>query len=272
MDWNLYDKVNYDNGPITTSGDEYDQGLFWVDFQNWFKIPTTFVRNINFKYLAPISSTYNENRRTKAELNTFNVMKTHWGIEIRWQIIWTDRANLIENISHFKYKVRNNMRIIIKDWGIERVAKVFVENIEFDENHYNITFMNFIVTLTFRDYLAINENEQLQYSWVTDATKNISFENIWLETDFICVLTCTAWTSLNFTFTLNWVDLTFSWISSWDIVTIDTWEIDVLKNWNSIVFWGILCKLEEWVNNISIVRTWASGTYNLNLFYKKTIS
>lgn len=273
-DINLYDKVNYDNWPISTSWSEYASSDFGIDFQNGFKIPTNFVKNVMFSYLKPISSKYSASRKTKSEINIYNTQKTQWGIEIRGRITGTDRANLIENIEYFKIKVRNRMNIVIKDAGVEKIAKCFVEDIDWDENHYNHTFMNFVVTLSFRDYLSHNESTNLQYLWITDTVKTMNFYNNGLETDFVGVIEVNAGTGLTFTLNVNGVDLIIPGINSWDTITIQTeWPNnapDVNVNGSSIVFWGIVTKLEEGDNTLIMTRLGA-WDYDFNIFYKKTI-
>lgn len=270
-DVNLYDNLNYDNWPTTTSQNEYDLWDFWVNFQNGFKIPTTFVKNLMFKYLTPISTTYKTTRKTKAEINAYNLQKTSWGITLTWTIIWSNRAELMENIEHFKIKCRNRQNIVIKDWWVERVYKCITENISFDENHYNKTFMKFEVSLSFRDYWAYNENTNLQYLWKSWAVETMWFYNNWLETDFIWVIEINSWTNIDLILNINWVDLEIDWVSSWDTIHIDTEEVSVKINWSEIVFWWILNKLEEWENVLTITRNW-SCNYDFNIFYKKTIS
>ncbi len=270
-DANLYDKLNYDNWPITTSQSEYDLWDFWVNFQNGFKIPTTFVQDVMFEYLSPLSSTYNESRKSKAEINAYNIQKTYWWITVRWKITWTSRANLIENIEHFKIKCRNRQDIIIKDWWVERIAKCVVDEISFDENHYNITFMRFEVTFSFRDYIAYNENTHLEYlsnSWVT---KSINFYNNWLETDLVWVFDVNSGTNIDLTLNVNWVDLDLVDLNAWDTITINTEEVSVKVNWTEIVFWWILTKLEEWDNTLIVTMSWV-WNYDFHIYYKKTIS
>lgn len=270
-DANLYDKINYDNGPITTSASEYDSWDFWVNFQNGFKIPTSFVRNIMFEYLSPIASTYSESRKSKSEINAYNIQKTYWWIVIRGEVTGTSRSDLIENIEHFKMKCRNRMDIVVKDWGVERIAKCVVDDISFDENHYNVTYMRFEVTLSFRDYIAYNQSTHLEYlsnSWVT---KVISFYNNWLETDLIWIINVNSGSNIDLTLNVNGVNLDLENLDSWDTVTVDTENVSVKVNWTEIVFWWILTKLEEWTNTLIMTMSW-SWNYDFHIYYKKTIS
>ena len=272
LDTNLYDDLLYDENTINIDNTIYNSSDYWVDFWNGFKIPNNFVSNCMFKYLKPLDSDYLENRKTAIETNVYSIKKTSWWIEISWRIDWTNRSDLLENIEYFKKKIRNKNTIILKDGWNERIAKIFIDDIDFDENHYNLSFMRFVITASFRDYFSYNKTNKLEYKSITENPKTFEFDNSGLETHYIVILKYDTASNLDVTFSLNWVDLGIDWINSGDTIIIDTENTMVEKNGIEIVFWGILSKMIAWTNNIIISDNWWSREYNATLFYKKTLS
>lgn len=272
LDTQIYDNPLYDENSQNISDTIYVDSDFWVDFWNGFKIPNSFVNSCMIKYLRPLQNEYEENRRTRVETNVYNFKKTNWEIEISWRINWTTRANLIENVEYFKKKIRDKNRIILKDWWVEKIAKVFIDDINFDENHYNQTFIRFTIMMTFRDYMAYNVSSRLDYNWNTGVITSMEFDNSWLETHYIWILKYNNASNLDIQFKVNWVALLVNSVNSGDEIIIDTDNVSVKKNWNELVFWGILSKMKAWTNEIIIIDDWGSRNFDFSLFYNKTLS
>lgn len=266
----LYNASLYNN-VATSINEKYNNTKNGVDFWNNFKIPNSFSNICMIWYLDPLNASYSTNRLTQVEQRFTNIQKTQGGIEIKGRIFGKSRKDLVKNIEYFKKQVEGEREIIFKDDGVERGAKVY-NKIQFSENHFNITFIDFSITATFLDYIYHSKSISLNNKNLTQQEEIIDFYNRGEETHFIGVLEyfqITANSTVNIE--VNGIPLQITAVNSGDTIIIDTYEQDIKINWLSFVFWGIISKLKLENNIIKVSDTGSTRNFNFKIVYKKTI-
>ena len=251
----------------------YFNSDFWVDFWEGFSVPNYYIKNCMFKYLTPLSTSYDVNRIDYSHSSEYNLLKTQWSVEISGRIIWKNRADLVLNFEKFKRQVRDKKEVIIKDDWLERIFRGVIETIEPDENHYNHTWMRYKIILSYRHYRRENTTQKVFFDNNTSNSSTHIVSNPWLETDVVWILKYTWWSNLTVWIEVNWISFS-PWenvISSWDEILFDTQQMKVLVNWQEIVFDGMLENLIPWENTIHITDDGTSRKYHLTIFYKKSI-
>lgn len=223
------------------------------------------------KYLNPKELKYEETNFWNF-WSIFNFQEWKKQIEITWSIRTSDRNSLIEKLQEMKYRLyQKNKNLVIKDWEKKYQIKGVFTNIELNENHYNINWMNFKLLFETYDYL---QNYTPTNGFINTTSNNLSFtitNDGTAQSKLYMVLnfkTATSTTSASLTIWSQTITINET-ITNSDVLVLDGYDTLITKNWNLVNFNGEIPLLEVWDNTVTIT---TNGTVNIDIVYKTNLA
>lgn len=201
----------------------------------------------------------------------YNFRRGIQGVEVMGVVQKDSRDELLAVIDTMKAALNvPNKTLFIKDGTKERQVTAACVSTEFAQNHYNIEREDFkIIFNTFdfwQDATPVTDN----VNGITDATYNYPRQRLGNETAKVyALLTFTAATGVtSITITIGDAILTIpTAITSGDSIVIDGKNLTVTKNGTAIGFSGVIPKLRNSSQNMTITTNGSARTYNLSTVY-----
>lgn len=240
---------------------------YWeYDLNDWVN---TFINNIRYLWQNNIDyNIYDFWDRKFVNIEKYTKDNDIKEIEIIWTIKASDRVSLISEVEKMKWNIIRQEKILsIKEWTIIKKANAYCKNIEFEENHYNITFMKY--SLVFNILWGLEKDTANSYSYNITSNLSETIENIWENrTDWLMLVNVNSATWTYLYIEVNWTSIKINSTPSWTY-RLNSWKLLVEQNWTEVNYTGWFEKLDLWFNTIKVESDW-SFDFDVNFKYNVT--
>jgi len=236
----------------------------------------------DFLKVSKISNRFN---RWALDLSTYDNIRSHWmwfdqafiknkDYTVEWILFADTSENLeiqIDYLIQACQKPNQLLKIKRRDGTITQ-AYATVTQVDIPEEHYNITFIPYSVTITvlepFMYQWPINESERLaQTGAFSEAIMYETGNEIWQP--FILMQFDVGTVATQVTISMWWNAITVNEsFASGDTLLINCKNKEVMKNWSlDVVRSWTFPHLEFWSNTLDITTTWAYDADIYVLYY-----
>ena len=229
------------------------------------KTDTVYATNADFYNTPDIEADiYSIPNNNGVWLNDYKYRQRRMTVE--WTITAKTKVELQQKIDRMKtllWEEEKTLQVIF-NWEPRR-ATAYVNNLDFNQNHYNLTFIKYSV-----EFIIIDPFWQRVWQ-VTNTFSNITttfqedeVNRGWTFTDPVITLTFTSATDVDNIQLTMWdrgVEITQT-ISTNDIVRIDSVNQEVLINWMAVDFDWVLPRMKVGNNPYTVT---VNGTYDYTL-------
>lgn len=203
----------------------------------------------------------------------FNKRETLQVIKVTGSFKKASRGALLAFIDTFKSNItKDNLYLEVTEGEWSRRVRCTCTNHEFNEQNYNIDWMQFVLEFSTYKYWEESAAQEILIEAV-----NTSPYQFWIARDgtaearLTAIVAFTSATGVNqVTFSLGTQSITINGsIATNDNITIDGENQRVLKNGNPIGFIGEIPKLKNPTNQFTLTAN-GTFTYNITTQYRKT--
>lgn len=244
--------------------------LFWGVFceSSAWSLPTGEViafNDYNLQTANIITSKITVDSFPSVDYEAFNIPRWDWkgflskfyrerNIEIVWFLKAENELNLQLLIDEFKKNLSKTnwiFKYIVK--AEYRQITATCTNLEISKEHYNLTMVPFVITLTTLESYFYNPSNLSATDSSNVSPRTIQINNLWSAVSLPQIyLTFSLVTSTNIvSMLLNWRTITYTWtINNGDILLFDSLNKQVLKNWVLVEYSWTFSKLEVDINSL----------------------